>query len=93
MIVSPQISTRVARTLRQNSLLELIEGIQQINLLKPEVERRFWRSQDAKPGIYVIVKNKVRSLDCNNDLAASVGTGLILRKLIYFMIIFKRILL
>jgi HlyB family type I secretion system ABC transporter len=75
MVVSQQISELVARTLGQNSLPELTEGIQQVDLLEPETGKLFWHSQNADPGIYIIVKGKVRLIERNDNLLISLEAG------------------
>lgn len=74
-MVSQQISELVARTLGQNSLPELIQGIQQVDLLEPEMGKLFWHSQNAETGIYVIIEGKVRLIDRHNDLIVSLEAG------------------
>ncbi|MEY2832220.1 MAG: hypothetical protein RLZZ574_1478, partial [Cyanobacteriota bacterium] len=75
MVVSQQISELVARTLGQNSLPELTKRIQQVDLLEPETGKLFWHSQNADPGIYIILKGKVRLIDRNDNLLISLEAG------------------
>jgi HlyB family type I secretion system ABC transporter len=75
MVVSQQISELVARTLGQESLPELTKSIQQVGLLEPETGKLFWHSQNAEPGIYIIVKGKVRLIEGNDNLLISLEAG------------------
>ncbi|MFM2312252.1 MAG: hypothetical protein RLZZ04_1528 [Cyanobacteriota bacterium] len=76
MVVSQQILELVARALGQNSLPELSEGIQQVNLVEPETGDLFWHSQNnVDPGIYIIIKGKVRLIDRNDNLLISLEAG------------------
>ena len=73
-MVSRQIIEQVALTIGKNYLPELIEGIRYINLLEPEIGKSFWHSQNADPGLYIILKGKVR-LVCHDDLVVSLESG------------------
>ena len=74
-MVSRQILEQVALTLGKSYLPELIEGVRQIDLLEPEIGKSFWHSQNADPGLYIIIKGKVRLVDRHDDLVVSLGSG------------------
>ena len=74
MVASSKVLERIARTLGQN-LPELAEYLQQINLLKPKMGELFWHSQNTEPGIYIIVEGKVRLIDRDHNLVASLEAG------------------
>ena len=72
MVVSQQVLEKVARTLGQN-LPELATGIDRDDLLKPEMGKLFWHSQNAEPGVYIILEGKVRLIDRHNNLVVSLA--------------------
>ena len=73
-MVSQQVLERISRTLGQN-LPELTEYSQQADLLEPKMGELFWHSRDAEPGIYIILKGKVRLIDRDNNLVVSLTAG------------------
>ena len=73
-MVSRQIIEQIARTLGNNYLPELTQGIRHIDLLEPEIGKSFWHSQNAAPGLYIILKGKVR-LVCHDDLVVTLKSG------------------
>jgi HlyB family type I secretion system ABC transporter len=75
MVVSRQILEGVTQTLGQKYLPELIEGVQQIDLLEPEMGKLFWQSQDAEPGLFIILAGRVRLIDRQNNLLISLESG------------------
>ncbi len=75
MVVSRQVIEGVTQTLGQKYLPELIEGVQQIDLLEPEMGKLFWQSQDAEPGLFIILAGRVRLIDRQNNLLISLESG------------------
>lgn len=77
MVVSKQkLSKQLAHALGQNlSEREISSYIRRIEFLEPKPGKPFWQSQDAPQGIYLILGGKVRLLDRDDNLIASVGTG------------------
>ncbi len=71
MVVSRQVLEGVTQTLGQKYLPELIEGVQQVDLLEPAMGKLFWQSQDAEPGLFIILEGKVRLIDRQNNLLIS----------------------
>lgn len=74
MVVSQQILEQVARALGQN-LPELNQGIQQADLLKPDMGKLCWHSSQPEPNIYIILAGKVRLIDRWDNLVISLKTG------------------
>ena len=54
---------------------ELSGCFREIEFLEPSVGQAFWQSNQAAPGIYIILEGKVRLLHPNEDLIASLGIG------------------
>ena len=47
--------------------------LQQIQALEPTAGKLFWQSSDANQGVYIITRGKVRLLDQQNNLLATIG--------------------
>lgn len=77
MVVSKQhLSQQLAKVLGQKlSQREIAKYCKGIELLEPKPGKPFWQSTDAGIGIYTILGGKVRLLDCNDNLIASLDTG------------------
>ena len=76
MVVSPQVSEQhLVKTLGQGILPELSEQIQKVKLIAPEMGKLFWRSRLSSPGIYTVIQGKVRVIDRQNNLVATLTTG------------------
>ncbi|WP_017721136.1 ABC transporter transmembrane domain-containing protein [Kamptonema formosum] len=54
---------------------ELSSALQYIKILEPPALKQFWSSQDAEPGIYIIIAGKCRLLDRHNNSPASLKAG------------------
>ena len=72
-IVSEQQLTKLLGTNLAKS--DLANCLQQIQVLEPTAGKLFWQSSDANQGIYMIAKGKVRLLDQQNNLLATIGQG------------------
>ncbi|MFM7448237.1 MAG: peptidase domain-containing ABC transporter [Leptolyngbyaceae cyanobacterium] len=54
---------------------ELKDCLHTVELLKPSTGKLFWRSSDALPGLYLILKGKVRLVDLEGNLIATLTAG------------------
>jgi ATP-binding cassette subfamily B protein len=54
---------------------ELADCLNSVEILEPQIAKLFWRSLDAEPGIYIVLKGKVRLLDTSNNLIATFSTS------------------
>lgn len=71
-----QLGQYLAQTLGQPlSEQELSNCIKLLEILQPSPGKLFWQSADATVGIYIILAGKVRLLDRNDNLIASLGAG------------------
>ncbi|MDJ0703176.1 MAG: peptidase domain-containing ABC transporter [Leptolyngbyaceae cyanobacterium MO_188.B28] len=77
MVISQhQLGRQLAQTLGQPlSDQELSHCLNQIQILDPTVGKRFWRSSEASPGLYLILAGKVRLIDGADTLITSLQTG------------------
>ncbi len=49
--------------------------LKKIEIIEPKVAKLFWRSPEAKPGIFIVLAGKVRLLDDSDNLIATVSCG------------------
>ncbi len=49
--------------------------LQQIQILEPTAGKLFWQSSQSDRGVYIVIRGKVRLLDQQNNLLASIGQG------------------
>jgi HlyB family type I secretion system ABC transporter len=57
------------------SLLEFTTCHQLAQILYPDVGQCFWQSSQTSPGLYVLLKGKVRLVDTSNNLLCSISAG------------------
>lgn len=70
--VAQQLAQALGRSL---SATELAECVQKIELIEPSPGKAFWQSENAAPGIYLILEGKVRLLHDDDELIASLDAG------------------
>ena len=77
MVISQhQLGQTLAHTLGWSlSDQELSHYLNQIEILEPRVGKRFWRSSEASPGLYIILAGKVRLIDPVDMLITSLQVG------------------
>ncbi len=49
--------------------------LNKIEIIEPKVAKLFWRSPEAKPGIFIVLTGKARLLDGLDNLIATVESG------------------
>ncbi|MBK1988574.1 ATP-binding cassette domain-containing protein [Sphaerospermopsis aphanizomenoides BCCUSP55] len=54
---------------------EVKDCIQALEIIEPPTAKQFWLSTTAAPGIYLVLSGKVRLLDTENNLIATLTTG------------------
>lgn len=64
-IQSRQLSTALGFTFDD---VELDLTLKQIEIQKPVAGKKFWQTDDANRGVYIIIEGKVRIFNSNNDL-------------------------
>jgi ATP-binding cassette subfamily B protein len=80
-----QLGQKLAQTLGQQlPARELANCLQQVKILEPSSSKLFWQSKDANTGIYIILAGKARLLDRNENLIASLETGISFGELTLF---------
>ncbi|WP_019499243.1 peptidase domain-containing ABC transporter [Pseudanabaena sp. PCC 6802] len=75
-LVKIDIEKHLQETLGQPlSETELAACWQQMQLLEPPAGKLFWQATDERPGVYIVLAGKVRLLDGDNNLVASLEPG------------------
>ncbi|MBE9181634.1 peptidase domain-containing ABC transporter [Oculatella sp. LEGE 06141] len=70
-----QLAQLLAQTLGQAlSVQDCSTYTHHVEIIQPAAGKRFWQS-DAAPGIYIVLSGKVRLLDANDELLASLEVG------------------
>lgn len=54
---------------------EISSYFKQIEILQPAAGKQFWQTDQAMPGVYIVVAGKVRLLNSSHDLLASLEVG------------------
>jgi len=54
---------------------EVDKCIQAIEIVEPPTAKQFWQAKTAKPGIYIVLRGKVRLLDSSNNLITTLSPG------------------
>ena len=76
MVAAPQILKQyLVQSLGQDIIPEISNCIEQIKICEPEMGKLFWNSFDAAPGLYIVVRGKVRIIDRHNNLVVSLANG------------------
>ena len=71
-----QLCEKIIATLGESLTEQDIQGcLKKIEIIEPKVAKLFWRSPEAKPGIYMVLAGKVRLLDGSDNLIATVSCG------------------
>ncbi|WP_414622998.1 peptidase domain-containing ABC transporter [Calothrix sp. CCY 0018] len=71
-----QLCKKIIATLGESLIEQDIQGcLKEIEIIEPKVAKLFWRSPEAKPGIYIVLAGKVRLLDDSDNLIATVASG------------------
>ena len=74
-MVSTQVLERcLSQTLGQG-INSVSNYFKQVKYCQPEMGKLFWRSQDAQPGLYIVLQGKVRVIDRHNNLVTSLLAG------------------
>lgn len=71
-IIEQQITKILGKTLTQQ---DFAQCLQQIQVLEPKPGQLFWQSTQSDRGVYIVTKGKVRLLDQENNLLATIGQG------------------
>lgn len=72
----PQIAQLLTQVLGQSlSTQEWSDCSQYIEILEPAAGKLIWQSITASPGLYLILKGRVRLLDSTNNLVISLAAG------------------
>lgn len=77
MVVSSQDINQQFRQSFTNTLpkSELDRLLKQLKIIEPSPGEPFWDSRTSQPGIYIILQGKIRLLDSNDNLIASLPEG------------------
>ena len=67
-----QITQLLGKTLSQQ---DFAKCVQQIQILEPTAGKLFWQSSQGDRGVYIVIRGKVRLLDQQNNLLATIGQG------------------
>ena len=82
---SPDINQKLKQafnnTLAETELKQLAK---KIKILEPNPGEPFWSSKSSSPGVYLILKGKVRLLDQQDNLVASLSEGMMLGQISLF---------
>lgn len=71
-----QLCKRIIATLGESLTEQDIQScLKQVEIIEPKVAKLFWRSPEAKPGIFVVLAGKARLLDAADNLIATVSSG------------------
>ncbi|MGB6295835.1 MAG: peptidase domain-containing ABC transporter [Rivularia sp. (in: cyanobacteria)] len=71
-----QLCKRIIATLGESLTEQDIQScLKQVEIIEPKVAKLFWRSPEAKPGIFVVLTGKARLLDAADNLIATVSSG------------------
>jgi ATP-binding cassette subfamily B protein len=57
------------------SQAELTQCLSAVEIVEPPPAKQFWQATEAKSGIYIVLKGKVRLLDTGNNLIATLSSG------------------
>ena len=71
-ISEQQITQIFGKTLSKQ---DFAQCLQQIQILEPTAGKLFWQSSQSDGGVYIVSKGKVRLLDPQNNLLATIGEG------------------
>ncbi|MGK7948634.1 MAG: peptidase domain-containing ABC transporter [Xenococcaceae cyanobacterium] len=71
-ISEQQITKIFGKTLSKQ---DFAQCLQQIQILEPTAGKLFWQSSQSDGGVYIVSKGKVRLLDRQNNLLATIGEG------------------
>lgn len=70
-----QLAEQIIKTLGTSiSETELTECIRAAEIYSPQIAKLFWRSSGANPGIHIVLAGKVRLLDTENNLIATLSS-------------------
>ncbi|MEM6755145.1 MAG: cyclic nucleotide-binding domain-containing protein, partial [Cyanobacteria bacterium P01_C01_bin.38] len=67
-----QITATLGESLTQQDIQTCLKGLE---IIEPKVAKLFWRSLEAKSGIFIVLAGKVRLLDDGDNLIATVPCG------------------
>ncbi len=71
-----QLCQKIIATLGESLTEQDIQScLKKIEIIEPKVAKLFWRSPEAKPGIFIVLAGKVRLLDDSDNLIATVSCG------------------
>lgn len=71
-----QLCQKIIATLGESLTEQDIQGfLKKVEIIEPKVAKLFWRSPEAKPGIFIVLAGKVRLLDDSDNLIATVSCG------------------
>ena len=76
MVVFSQVSEQhLVKALGQGIISELSEQMERVELVMPEMGKLFWRSQDSRPCIYIVLQGKIRVIDRQDNLVVTLTAG------------------
>jgi ATP-binding cassette subfamily B protein len=71
-----QLCHKIIATLGKSLIEQDIQScLKEIEIIEPKVAKLFWRSTQAKPGIFIVLAGKARLLDGLDNLIATVESG------------------
>ncbi len=71
-----QLCQKICMTLGESLAEQDIQScLKKVEIIEPKVAKLFWRSPEAKPGIFIVLTGKVRLLDNSDNLIATVSCG------------------
>ena len=71
-----QLCQKIIVTLGESLTEQDIQScLKKIEIIEPKVAKLFWRSPEAKPGIFIVLAGKARLLDDADNLIATVSCG------------------
>ena len=71
-ISEQQITQLLGKTFSEQ---DFAKCLQQIQILEPTAGKLFWQSSQSDRGVYIVMRGKVRLLDQQNNLLATIGQG------------------
>ena len=71
-ISEQQITQLLGKTFSEQ---DFAKCLQQIQILEPTAGKLFWQSSQSDRGVYIVIRGKVRLLDQQNNLLATIGQG------------------
>ncbi|KYC37680.1 ABC transporter ATP-binding protein [Scytonema hofmannii PCC 7110] len=71
-LLGEQIANALGETLSEQ---EMARCLALVEIVEPPVARQFWQTISANPGIYIVLVGKVRLLDSDENLVATLSSG------------------